>query len=47
MMAAKIETLRFIHAYKFNTKFKSSDIKQGISLTAKLNVDYLMSIEKR
>ncbi|CAG9797348.1 unnamed protein product [Chironomus riparius] len=47
MIAAKTEIIRLLHAYKFSTKIKDTDIKQGLSLTSRLSVDYLMSIEKR
>lgn len=47
MLAAKTETVRFIRAFKFNTSLRASQMKMGLSLTGKLTVDNLVSIERR
>jgi hypothetical protein len=47
MLSAKIETMRFIKAFKFNTKIKEEDIKMKLAFTGKMSIKHLVSIEKR
>lgn len=47
MMSAKIETMRFIKAYKFSTKMEEKDIKMKLGFTGKLSGKHLVTIQKR
>jgi hypothetical protein len=47
MLSAKIEVLRFIQAYKFNTSIKEKEIKMKLAFTGKMSIKHMVSIEKR
>lgn len=47
MLSAKIEVLRFIRAYKFNTSIKEKEVKMKLAFTGKMSIKHMVSIEKR
>ena len=47
MLSAKIEVLRFIRGYKFNTTIKEEQIKMKLAFTGKMSIKHMASIEKR
>lgn len=47
MLSAKIELMRFIKAYKFNTTLKEKEIKMKLAFTGKMSEKHRVSIERR
>lgn len=46
-LSTKVEVMKFIRAYKFNTNLTEKDMKMKMALTGKMSVKHTVSIEKR